>query len=143
MTTSPTILIADDDEGHAILIRENLEAAGLRNPIRHFRDGQAVLDFLLRDPARADGPFLVLLDIRMPKVDGIEVLRRLKADANLRKIQVIMLTTTDDAREVTRCHELGCNVYLQKPVDYDRFSDAIRRLGQFVPLLHVPRLTPD
>jgi DNA-binding NarL/FixJ family response regulator len=54
-----------------------------------------------------------------------------------------MLTTTDDAREVTRCHELGCNVYLQKPVDYDRFSDAIRRLGQFVPLLHVPRLTPD
>ncbi|PAW77309.1 MAG: hypothetical protein B9S27_08265 [Opitutia bacterium Tous-C8FEB] len=143
MTTSPTILIADDDEGHAILIRENLEAAGLRNPIRHFRDGQAVLDFLLRDPARADGPFLVLLDIRMPKVDGIEVLRRLKADANLRKIPVIMLTTTDDAREVTRCHELGCNVYLQKPVDYDRFSDAIRRLGQFVPLLHVPRLTPD
>ena len=142
MTTSPTILIADDDEGHAILIRENLEAAGLRNPIRHFRDGQAVLDFLLRDPARADGPFLVLLDIRMPKVDGIEVLRRLKADANLRKVPVIMLTTTDDAREVTRCHELGCNVYLQKPVDYDRFSDAIRRLGQFVPLLHVPRLTP-
>ena len=143
MTTSPTILIADDDEGNAILIRENLEAAGLRNPIRHFRDGQAVLDFLLRDPARADGPFLVLLDIRMPKVDGIEVLRRLKADANLRKVPVIMLTTTDDAREVTRCHELGCNVYLQKPVDYDRFSDAIRRLGQFVPLLHVPRLTPD
>jgi CheY-like chemotaxis protein len=143
MTTSPTILIADDDEGHAILIRENLEAAGLRNPIRHFRDGQAVLDFLLRDPARADGPFLVLLDIRMPKVDGIEVLRRLKADANLRKVPVIMLTTTDDAREVTRCHELGCNVYLQKPVDYDRFSDAIRRLGQFVPLLHGPRLTPD
>lgn len=143
MTTTPTILIADDDEGHAILIRENLEAAGLRNPIRHFRDGQAVLDFLLRDPARADGPFLVLLDIRMPKVDGIEVLRRLKADANLRKVPVIMLTTTDDAREVTRCHELGCNVYLQKPVDYDRFSDAIRRLGQFVPLLHVPRLTPD
>jgi len=143
MTTSPTILIADDDEGHAILIRENLESAGLRNPIRHFRDGQAVLDFLLRDPARADGPFLVLLDIRMPKVDGIEVLRRLKADANLRRVPVIMLTTTDDAGEVTRCHELGCNVYLQKPVDYDRFSDAIRRLGQFVPLLHVPRLNPD
>lgn len=140
MTITPTILIADDDEGHAILIRENLEAAGLRNPIRHFRDGQAVLDFFLRDPTRAAGPFLVLLDIRMPKVDGIEVLRRLKADANLRKIPVIMLTTTDDAREVTRCHELGCNVYLQKPVDYDRFSDAIRRLGQLVPLLHVPSL---
>jgi len=70
------------------------------------------------------------------------VLRRLKADPTLRKLPIIMLTTTDDAREVTRCHELGCNVYLQKPVDYDRFSDAIRRLGQFVPLLHVPRLAP-
>lgn len=142
MNPTPTILIADDDEGHAILIRENLEAAGLRNPMLHFRDGQAVLDFFLRDPTRAAGPFLVLLDIRMPKVDGIEVLRRLKADPTLRKLPIIMLTTTDDAREVTRCHELGCNVYLQKPVDYDRFSDAIRRLGQFVPLLHVPRLTP-
>jgi len=142
MTTTPTILIADDDEGHAILIRENLEAAGLRNPMRHFRDGQAVLDFFLREPEPAAGPFLLLLDIRMPKVDGIEVLRRLKADAHLRKVPVIMLTTTDDAREVSRCHELGCNVYLQKPVDYDRFSDAIRRLGQFVPLLHVPRLSP-
>ena len=142
MNPTPTILIADDDEGHAILIRENLEAAGLRNPMLHFRDGQAVLDFFLRDPARAAGPFLVLLDIRMPKVDGIEVLRRLKADPTLRKLPIIMLTTTDDAREVTRCHDLGCNVYLQKPVDYDRFSDAIRRLGQFVPLLHVPRLAP-
>jgi len=142
MNPTPTILIADDDEGHAILIRENLEAAGLRNPMLHFRDGQAVLDFFLRDQARAAGPFLVLLDIRMPKVDGIEVLRRLKAEPTLRKLPIIMLTTTDDAREVTRCHELGCNVYLQKPVDYDRFSDAIRRLGQFVPLLHVPRLTP-
>ena len=142
MTTTPTILIADDDEGHAILIRENLEATGLSNPIRHLRNGQEVLDFFFREPASAAGPFLVLLDIRMPKVDGIEVLRRLKADATLRKLPIIMLTTTDDAREVTRCHELGCNVYLQKPVDYDRFSDAIRRLGQFVPLLHVPRLPP-
>ncbi|MFZ9745424.1 MAG: response regulator [Opitutaceae bacterium] len=142
MTTPPTILIADDDEGHAILIRENLASTGLQNPILHFRDGQAVLDFFLQDPARAVGSFLLLLDIRMPKVDGIEVLRRLKTDGHLRKVPVIMLTTTDDAREVSRCHELGCNVYLQKPVDYDRFSDAIRRLGQFVPLLHVPRLTP-
>ena len=142
MTPTPTILIVDDDEGHAILIRENLEAAGLSNRIRHFRDGQAILDFFFKDRPAPGDAFLLLLDIRMPKVDGIEVLRRLKADPTLRKLPIIMLTTTDDAREVTRCHELGCNVYLQKPVDYDRFSDAIRRLGQFVPLLHVPRLTP-
>jgi len=76
----------------------------------------------------------------MPKVDGFEVLRRLKADPELHKIPVIMLTTTDDIREVERCHELGCNVYLQKPVDYDKFAEAIRRLGLFVTLLLVPPL---
>jgi CheY-like chemotaxis protein len=74
----------------------------------------------------------------MPKVDGIEVLRRLKADDDLGKLPVIMLTTTDDTREVERCYELGCNVYIQKPVDYEKFAEAIRRLGLFVPLLLVP-----
>ena len=135
---TPTILIVDDDEGHAILIRENLEAAGLRNRFEHFRDGQAVLDFFSQRPHRTGESYLMLLDIRMPKVDGIEVLRRLKADAELSKLPVIMLTTTDDSREVERCYELGCNVYIQKPVDYDRFADAIRRLGLFVPLLLLP-----
>jgi CheY-like chemotaxis protein len=141
MTQSPTILIVEDDEGHAILIRENLEAAGVNNRIKHFRDGQAILDFFFKDPPRVSETFILILDIRMPKVDGIEVLRRIKAHPELRKLPVIMLTTTDDSREVLRCHELGCNVYMQKPVDYDRFSEAIRRLGQFVPLLHVPQLS--
>lgn len=142
MTNEPVILIVDDDEGHAILVRENLEAAGLHNRIEHFRDGQAVLDFFF-GPAAAgrkssEQMYLVLLDIRMPKVDGIEVLRRLKADTELRKLPVIMLTTTDDVREVERCHQLGCSVYIQKPVDYDRFAEAIRRLGLFVTLMLVP-----
>ena len=142
MNQAPTILIVDDDEGHAILIRENLEMAGLKNPVQHFRDGQAILDFFFDRTGKAvrghDGTYLLLLDIRMPKVDGIEVLRRIKADADLRKLPVIMLTTTDDTREVKRCHELGCNVYIQKPVDYDKFAEAIRRLGLFVMLLLVP-----
>ena len=141
MNPTPTILIVDDDEGHAILIRENLEAAGLRNRIVHFRDGQAVLDFFFQRPHADHETYLVLLDIHMPKVDGIEVLRRLKADAGLRKLPVIMLTTTDDTREVELCHQLGCNVYIQKPVDYDRFAEAIRRLGLFVSLLLVPSMS--
>jgi CheY-like chemotaxis protein len=140
-TNPPTVLIVDDDEGHAILIRENLEAAGLNNPIRHFRDGQAVLDFLASLPAGTHQSFLVLLDIRMPKLDGIEVLRRLKADDELSKMPVIMLTTTDDSREVRRCYELGCSVYIQKPVDYDRFAEAIRRLGLFVTLVLAPEVS--
>lgn len=142
MKVEPVILIVEDDEGHAILIRENLEAAGLNNRMLHFRDGQAALDFFFKpgaDPAFAPGQmYLVLLDIRMPKVDGIEVLRRLKTDASLRRLPVIMLTTTDDTREVERCHQLGCSVYIQKPVDYDRFAEAIRRLGMFVTLMLVP-----
>ena len=140
-TRVPTILIVDDDEGHAILIRENLEAAGLNNRIVHFRDGQAVLDFFASRPHGAHETYLVLLDIRMPKVDGIEVLRRLKADPELGKLPVIMLTTTDDTREVECCYELGCSVYIQKPVDYDRFAEAIRRLGLFVTLVLLPEVT--
>lgn len=145
--TQPTILIVEDDEGHAILIRQNLEDAGLNNPIEHFRDGQAVLDYFFdpaSEPSHQPGhPYLVLLDIRMPKVDGIEVLRRLKGNEQLRKIPVIMLTTTDDAREVERCHQLGCNVYIQKPVDYEKFAEAIRRLGLFVTLLVMPPAPGD
>ncbi len=139
---APIILIVDDDEGHAILVRQNLEAAGLNNRIEHFRDGQAVLDFFFHpngaSQRHANEVYLVLLDIRMPKVDGIEVLRRVKSDPELKKIPVIMLTTTDDQREVERCHQLGCSVYIQKPVDYDKFAEAIRRLGLFVTLLLVP-----
>src|SRR5688572_32746885 len=138
----PTILIVDDDEGHAILIRENLEAAGLTNRMEHFRDGQAILDFFATARHGPHQTYLVLLDIRMPKVDGIEVLRRLKADPELCRLPVIMLTTTDDAREVERCHQLGCNVYIQKPVDYDKFAEAMRRLGLFVTLLQLPSIKP-
>jgi len=139
-TSTPSIVIAEDDEGHAILIRENLEAAGLRNRIAHFRDGQAVLDFFTSEHQSGEESYIVLLDIRMPKVDGIEVLRRMKADPRLRLLPVIMLTTTDDIREVQRCHQLGCNGYIQKPVDYDKFAEAIRRIGLFVPLLLVPQV---
>jgi CheY-like chemotaxis protein len=142
MNTLPTILIAEDDEGHAILMRQSLEMAGVENPVEHFRDGQAVLDFLFKrgqGRVREDGrTYLVLLDIRMPKVDGVEVLRRIKADATLHKLPVIMLTTTDDAREVARCHELGCSVYLQKPVDYDKFAEAMQRLGLLIMLMQLP-----
>jgi CheY-like chemotaxis protein len=138
------ILITEDDPGHTRLIEKNLARAGLKNPLRHFADGQQILDFLFR---RGPGPhreanvaYLLLLDIRMPKVDGIEVLRQLKESEELRKIPVIMLTTTEDPREVTRCHELGCNNYIVKPVDYEKFAEAIKKLGMFITLVQVPPL---
>jgi CheY-like chemotaxis protein len=146
MTRDVAILIADDDPGHARLIEKNLRRGGLANEILRFEDGQQILDFLF---CRGDqrhcvkgAPYLLLLDIRMPKVDGIEVLRQLKADAELRKIPVSMLTTTDDPREVERCHALGCSNYIVKPVDCDKFADAMNKLGLFFSLVQVPEIHP-
>ena len=139
----PTILIVDDDEGHSILIRQSLAEVELENDFVEFRDGQAVLDFLFKPATRGERPppkvpFLLLLDIRMPKVDGIEVLRRVKSDPRLRALPVIMLSTTDDPGEVDRCHRAGCSAYVQKPVDYEKFTEAVRRLGLFIMMLLMP-----
>ena len=138
------ILIAEDDDGHARLIEKNLTRAGLRNHIERFDNGQAVLDFLFRrgggNQRALDTPYLLLLDIRMPQVDGIEVLRKVKQDPELRKVPVIMLTTTDDPREVERCHAIGCASYIVKPVDYDKFAEAIKSLGLYISLVKVPEI---
>lgn len=144
-TREVTILIAEDDAGHARLLEKNLTRSGLYNPIRRFDNGQATLDFLFcrgSGPHRtAGGSYLLLLDIRMPQVDGVEVLRQIKQDAELRKMPVIMLTTMDDPREVERCHAIGCSSYIVKPVDYEKFADAIRNLGLYISLVEVPHLT--
>ncbi|WP_395748484.1 response regulator [Prosthecobacter sp.] len=144
MTQEVVIIIAEDDAGHARLIEKNLGRVGLHNPVVRFENGQDVIDFLFRrgtGPQRkSDTAYLLLLDIRMPKVDGVEALRQIKEDASLRKLPVIMLTTTDDPREIERCHMLGCNSYIVKPVDYDKFAEAIKQLGMYVSLVQVPEI---
>jgi CheY-like chemotaxis protein len=144
MHESVIILLAEDDEGHAQLIKKNLARAGIVNNIQWFKDGQDILDFLFRKgdgPHRkSEAPYVLLLDIRMPRVDGVEVLRQVKADPELRKLPVIMITTTDDQREVDRCHALGCSSYLTKPIEYERFVDAIRHLGFFLAVVQFPKL---
>ncbi|MBP8256709.1 MAG: response regulator [Opitutaceae bacterium] len=141
MNNLPTIILVDDDEGHLILIHDNLEGAGVINSIVPFRNGQEFFDFLAELPPRAPRSFVFLLDLRMPKMDGVEMLRRLKADPSLKKMPVIMLTTADDSREIERCHELGCSLFLQKPVNPEQFNESIRRLGWFLPLMMVPTVT--
>jgi len=137
MKNEMVMLIAEDDEGHATLIRKHLARSGILNEMIHFKDGDETLDFLLRrgkGPHRETGNhYLLLLDIRMPKVDGIEVLCQVKGHDELRKMPVIMITTTDDPREVDRCHALGCSHYITKSVDYDMFVNAIRQLALFLP----------
>lgn len=141
-TEAMTIVLAEDDDGHASLILRNLERAGLANGFVRVRDGQEAIELLRGEGDHAgraiEGDYLLLLDINMPRVDGVEVLRQVKADPRLATTPVIILTTTDDPREVERCYQLGCNVYITKPVAYDQFVEAIRQLGLFLQVVKVP-----
>jgi CheY-like chemotaxis protein len=135
-----TILMVEDDEGHARLIEKNLRRAGLTNELIMFDTGQGVLDYLLTDtkPEHLPDQPLMLLDLNLPEMDGYEVLRRLRANERTRIIPVIILTTTDNPREIRRCYELGCNVYITKPVEYEHFADAIKKLGTMLSIVKLP-----
>lgn len=143
------IVLIEDDDGHATLVERNLRRAGISNSFMRFADGQEALDYFFGDPP-SESPagkyparqnltnFVVLLDLKMPRVDGFEVLRRLKEAPSTAAVPVIVLTTTDDPREIERCYELGCNVYITKPVEYDAFIEAVRRLGFFLQVVKLP-----
>lgn len=139
---SVNIILVEDDDGHAVLVEKNLRRAGLVNGFVRLRDGQEALDyFFAADGARSElQQVVVLLDVNMPRVNGVEVLRRMKEEASTSAIPVIMLTTTDDPREIGRCYEYGCNVYITKPVEYDDFIEAVRRLGFFLQVVKLPAL---
>lgn len=132
------ILIAEDNAGHFQLIKKNLWLTCVDNEILQFKNGQEILNFLFKADTgihlEEKKKYVLLLDIRMPQVDGLEVLKRVKADQRLRKIPVIMLTTTSDADMIKQCYELGCSYYLVKPVDYHRFMKAVQSLGEFLSL---------
>ncbi|CAB3757634.1 response regulator [Paraburkholderia solisilvae] len=144
------IVLVEDDDGHATLVERNLRRAGISNGFVRFADGQQALDYFFGDrpplgenagkyPPRDDlTNYVVLLDLKMPRVDGFEVLRRLKESPATAAMPVIVLTTTDDPREIERCYELGCNVYITKPVEYDAFIEAVRRLGFFLQVVKLP-----
>jgi CheY-like chemotaxis protein len=137
-----TILLVEDDPGHARLIEKNLRRSSITNDVIMVSDGQQALDYLFGEGQYTGGecasPLLVLLDLNMPVLDGYQVLERMKADERTRRIPVVVLTTTDDTREVSRCYDLGCNVYVTKPVDYQQFSEAIRKLGLFLSVVTIP-----
>jgi len=143
MASDPVLIVlVEDDDGHANLVERNRRRAGLANGIQRLADGQEAIDFI-----RGEGSFtgrdltqslLLLLDIKMPRVDGIEVLRWVKSNPQTALIPVIVLTTTDDPREIQRCYELGCSVYISKPVDYVAFVEAINRLGLFLQVVQIP-----
>ena len=136
------ILMVEDDPGHATLVRRNLRRAGVLNEVIWAKDGQEALDYVRREGEYLgcdhNGCLVVLLDINMPKVDGVEVLRQLKANEETKKIPVMMLTTTDDPREIELCYGLGCSVYVTKPVEYEKFREAVQQLGLFLQFVQLP-----
>jgi len=138
---SVTIVMVEDDEGHARLIEKNIRRAGVNNEIRHFTDGTTALRYLLDAPEGPshNGPALVLLDLNLPDMSGTDILTRMKESSGpLRRTPVVVLTTTDDKIEIQRCYDLGANVYITKPVNYESFAQAIRQLGLFLSVIQLP-----
>ena len=133
------LLIVEDNDDHFLLTKRFLNEKGITSPIVRFTDGQAILDFLsaaeLLDcaPNRA---YLLLLDIDMPKLSGLEVLRRIKKSSRLNHVFVIILAAYADHRTIEHCYSLGCNAFFTKPFQYDDFIDTLESLGIFLPAKH-------
>lgn len=136
------IVMIEDDEGHARLIEKNIRRAGISNHIHHFVDGTSALQYLMESPEGPihGRPVMVLLDLNLPDMSGTSILEKIKGDAKLHRTPVVVLTTTDDKVEIQRCYDLGCNVYITKPVNYESFADAIRQLGLFLAVIQVPEV---
>jgi CheY-like chemotaxis protein len=136
------IILVEDDDGQALLVEKNLRRAGLSNNFTRLSDGQEALDYFFESDGaakpRALEQLVILLDVNMPRVGGVEVLKRLKENPETAAIPIVMLTTTDDPREIERCYEYGCNLYITKPVEYEAFIEAVRRLGFFLQIIKVP-----
>jgi len=137
-----TIVMVEDDEGHARLIEKNIRRAGVNNEIVPFKDGTSALEYMLGNDgsgeASAGRHLLVLLDLNLPDMTGVDMLAKVKANRHTRRSPVVILTTTDDQREIQRCYDLGANVYITKPVNYDSFANAIRQLGLFFSVMQIP-----
>ncbi|HEX3180873.1 MAG TPA: response regulator [Beijerinckiaceae bacterium] len=137
-----TIVMVEDDEGHARLIEKNIRRAGVNNEIIPFTDGTSALEYMLgadgSGEASARRHLLVLLDLNLPDMTGVDILAKVKANRHTRRSPVVILTTTDDQREIQRCYDLGANVYITKPVNYESFANAIRQLGLFFSVMQIP-----
>ena len=135
------LIIADGDQGNALLLEKNLKHAGIANEMVHFSDGRQTLDFLKNEGniigSRADKSYLLIMDVNLPVVDGISVLQQIKEDNRLREIPVIMMGATDETATQERCRTSGCNSYFTKPIEFEEFINALRKFG-----LHIKVVEP-
>ena len=137
-----TIVMIEDDEGNARLIEKNVRRAGVNNEIVPFTLGAKALDYILGESrdglVSKDRYLLVLLDLNLPDMSGIRILEQIKSNEHTRRLPVVVLTTTDDETEIQKCYDLGANVYITKPVDYEGFANAIKNLGLFFSVIQIP-----
>ncbi len=142
MSEHVLIVMVEDDEGHARLIEKNIRRAGVANPMTEFADGTSACQFLFgpdgSGKVNRGKAMLIMLDLNLPDMSGVDILRRVKENEHLKRTPVVVLTTTDDEREIKRCYDLGANVYITKPVNYENFANAIRQLGLFFSVIQVP-----
>ena len=145
MTEHVQIIMIEDDEGHARLIEKNIRRAGVHNEIIPFANGTDAVTFLFGTDGSGIGnrgrAMLIMLDLNLPDMSGVDILKRVKENDHLKRTPVVVLTTTDDEREIKRCYDLGANVYITKPVNYESFANAIRQLGLFFSVIQVPEST--
>ena len=139
------ILLVEDDDGHARLIERNLSKMNPNTPVERVRDGVEALEYLrnegsFRDRGRYPRPHMLLLDINMPRMDGIELLEHLKRDQQLRCLPVIMLTSTDNQTEIHRCYCAGASGYVAKPVNVVSLGEKLQRLGGFLEIVELPEV---
>ena len=138
------IIMVEDDGGHARLIEKNIRRAGVTNNIVPFTTGHDALDYLLGEDGSGkvhEGrTLLILLDLNLPDMTGMDILARVRESKHLRRVMVIVLTTTDDPVEIQRSYDLGANVYVAKPMQYDKFVNAIQQLGLFISVVSVPEV---
>ncbi len=136
------VLLVEDDPGDVLMTREAFEEHKLRNNLHVVNDGVEAVSFLRREGEYADAPRpgLILLDLNLPRMDGREVLGAIKGDEALRRIPVVVLTTSEAEEDVLRSYDLHANAYVTKPVDFDRFIDVVRRIDDFfVSVVKLPR----
>lgn len=137
-----SIVMIEDDQGHATLIERNIRRAGVSNDITACTNGHEALQYLFGEDGSgevsAGRHLLVLLDLNLPDMSGIDILEKIKSNEHTKRSPVVVLTTTDDQREIQRCYDLGANVYVTKPVNYEGFANAIRQLGLFFAVIQVP-----
>jgi CheY-like chemotaxis protein len=141
MTTAPeaklaVILLVEDDKGDQELVRRSLQKGKIRNELHIVEDGEQALDYLLRrgafsDPALAPRPDLVLLDLNLPRVDGRKVLEEIRSRDELRRLVVVIMTTSKQEQDIVRSYEIGVNSYITKPFDFQQFCEIVQEVGHY------------